>query len=437
MDQKQLQKNSKNLNIIDSFDFNDTITCMEFSPDSTLILVVLSKKGVLQIKSTIGQKWDAKIEDQASGIIGAKWCPDSRQVIVFSDFGLKATIYSLADKSQQYIKCPKYADKGIQFSQDGKFMALVERQETKDYIGIYYTKDWKLLNHFQVETLDLQDILWSKNSMFILAWDNSIQYKFLMFCPNTGLIFKYQPYDFALGIKYVAISNNSSITAIGSYDEKIRLVNNLSLKLITELEHKSNLGSYQNLVIYKEEDFKDNQQLSLNNKTTTRYVIVEEQLKLKTEKYQNDKPNPPIGISDIQWSYDDNFIASKSCSMPNTIWIWEISTLELKSVLIHQNPVKTFMWSPSSLNLVICTGKNQINIWSPDAGSICDLPFQGKLFNVNKLQWSQNGKVMILTDKIDIVIAYPPIELIGEQSEVVSQQQSQFQQQQLLSLIHI
>ena len=29
-------------------------------------------------------------------------------------------------------------------------MALAERKDTKDYIGVYYTKDWKLVNVFNL-----------------------------------------------------------------------------------------------------------------------------------------------------------------------------------------------------------------------------------------------------------------------------------------------
>jgi len=35
---------------------------------------------------------------------------------------------------------------GISFTSDGKFMAIAERRDIKDYVGIYYTKDWKLVN---------------------------------------------------------------------------------------------------------------------------------------------------------------------------------------------------------------------------------------------------------------------------------------------------
>jgi hypothetical protein len=52
------------------------------------------------------------------------------------------------------------------------------------------------------------------------------------------LLLKYQPYDYALGIKVVDFSKRGDIIAIGSYDEKIRLINLITLKLITELEHK-------------------------------------------------------------------------------------------------------------------------------------------------------------------------------------------------------
>jgi hypothetical protein len=43
-----------------------------------------------------------------------------------------------------------------------------------------------------------------------------------------GQILKYEPYNFALGIKSVKFSNNSLFLAIGSFDEKIRLLNGLT-----------------------------------------------------------------------------------------------------------------------------------------------------------------------------------------------------------------
>ena len=59
---------------------------------------------------------------------------------------LKATIYSLVDQSESIIKGAKFPDKGITFTADGRWMALVERRDSKEYVGIYSTQDWKLVN---------------------------------------------------------------------------------------------------------------------------------------------------------------------------------------------------------------------------------------------------------------------------------------------------
>jgi WD40 repeat protein len=68
---------------------------------------------------------------------------------------------------------------------------------------------------------------------------------------------KFQPYDFALGVKSLEFSKRGDILAVGSYDEKVRLINLVSLRLITELDHKPQLTQYKDIIVYKEEEFKD------------------------------------------------------------------------------------------------------------------------------------------------------------------------------------
>ena len=64
------------------------------------------------------------------------------------------TLTSLADNSVCQIKNPKFIDKGLSFTSNKKFMALAERKDVKDYIGIYFTKDWSLTNvHLLFELL--------------------------------------------------------------------------------------------------------------------------------------------------------------------------------------------------------------------------------------------------------------------------------------------
>jgi hypothetical protein len=79
------------------------------------------------------------------------------------------------------VKSPKLTDKGISFTSNGKFMALAERRESKDFIGIYYCGDWTLVNYFEVKTYDLQDIAWTKDDTAIVVWDNCLECRLLIY----------------------------------------------------------------------------------------------------------------------------------------------------------------------------------------------------------------------------------------------------------------
>lgn len=195
------------------------------------------------------EDWYCRIEDNLAGVLNAIWTPDSRQIITFSDFQLKATIYNLSTKTQSIFRNPKYIDKGYGFSHNGKFLALAERREGKDYVGIYFIGDWKLLNFFQTDTFDLADLVWSPDDAVIAVWDTILEYKLLIYCPATGLLAKFQPYESALGLKSLQFSENSQFLALGSFDEKVRLLNTLTWKLITEFEFKAPEG----LVYFQEE----------------------------------------------------------------------------------------------------------------------------------------------------------------------------------------
>ena len=52
----------------------------------------------------------------------------------------------MLDRSSTYIFYPKYHNKGLSFTNNGLFMAIAIRKESKDFIEIYYIGDWKLVN---------------------------------------------------------------------------------------------------------------------------------------------------------------------------------------------------------------------------------------------------------------------------------------------------
>lgn len=85
-----------------------------------------------------------------------------------------------------YIMYPKFSSKGLDFTRDGKYMALAERRDCKDFISIIVTDTWELVKvstklihsqkkHFSVCTRDLADLKWSPNGRVLCVWESSLE----------------------------------------------------------------------------------------------------------------------------------------------------------------------------------------------------------------------------------------------------------------------
>ena len=60
--------------------------------------------------------------------------------------------------------------------------------------------------------------------------------------------------------------------------------------------------------------------------------------------------------------------------MPTTVFVWDMTTLELQSVLIHMHPVKSFKFCPNKNDLFIVTGNGRVYTWAPLGASVVELP---------------------------------------------------------------
>ncbi len=221
------------------------------------------------------------------------------------------TIWSLIDRSCCYINFPKYSDKALSFTSTGSFMALAERKDSKDHIGIYYTGDWSLVAHFPVDTYDLQDMFWSNDNTAIVISDSILECKLLIYSPTGSLITAHEPYKMTLGVKSMKLSPNGHYLTVGFYDQSVRLYNHITWKLIMEFNHPNSIQDAGNINIFKEEEVDENT-YSGEVKKTTKYVEAHAPIKINSVKPNFDKANPLIGIGDMSWSFDSNFLATKN-----------------------------------------------------------------------------------------------------------------------------
>ncbi|PNJ47928.1 WRAP73 isoform 10, partial [Pongo abelii] len=135
------------LQILQLYTCLDQIQHIEWSADSLFILCAMYKRGLVQVWSLEQPEWHCKIDEGSAGLVASCWSPDGRHILNTTEFHLRITVWSLCTKSVSYIKYPKACLQGITFTRDGRYMALAERRDCKDYVSIFVCSDWQLLRY--------------------------------------------------------------------------------------------------------------------------------------------------------------------------------------------------------------------------------------------------------------------------------------------------
>jgi hypothetical protein len=147
-----------------------------------LILVGVEKRGLAFAKSVHDPEWTCRIDEGLAGLAHCRWAPTSRHILTVSEFRLRLSVWSLIDQSVQYIPYPKNDSTGIDFSPDGKLMAVALKgseqvSASNDVIAIFKvnaTSKWECLIQFNAETFDLYDLKFARDCQHLVAWDSPL-----------------------------------------------------------------------------------------------------------------------------------------------------------------------------------------------------------------------------------------------------------------------
>ncbi|XP_048096649.1 WD repeat-containing protein WRAP73 [Alosa alosa] len=403
------------LQILQLYTCLDQVVHMEWSSDSLFILCAMYKRGLVQVWSLEQPDWHCKIDEGSIGLLSSRWSPDGRHILNTTEFHLRVTVWSLCNKSVSYIKYPKACQKGMDFSTDGRYMALAERRDCKDFISVFVCNDWHLLRHFETETQDLAGVEWSPNGCVLAVWDTCLEYKVLLYSLDGRLLSTYSAYEWSLGIKSIAWSPSSQFLAIGSYDEKVRILNHITWKKVVEFEHPATINNTK-AVVYREVEKRPTipsddlslQQISMGNSvfnSQSKYEICQLPVQVPTVQPDTDRANPKVGISSLAFSADNRYLATKNDNMPTCVWVWDMQRVGLQAVLEQASVVRCFVWDPRRPRLAMCTANNKLYMWSPAGCVSVRVPVEG-CFQVLSLLWHCSGDSLILIGKDQLCLCY-------------------------------
>jgi|EP01043_Picozoa_sp_COSAG02_P056135 WD40 repeat protein len=124
-------------------------------------------------------------------------------------------------------------------------------------------------------------------------------------------------YEDALGVKCVSWSPSGQLLSIGSYDEKLRVLNHMTWKTLAEHDHTQTKVDGRSVDVYREHTFYDGET------ERTRYAVEDSTVVVPTEAPDAARPFPKLGVGMQAWSSDSALVFTRNDNAPTALWVWE------------------------------------------------------------------------------------------------------------------
>ncbi|PNW73649.1 hypothetical protein CHLRE_13g567150v5 [Chlamydomonas reinhardtii] len=447
------------LRVVQLYSCLDRIDSIEWSCNSAYVLCGLCSRGVIQIWTVESSEWTCKIDEGPAGVQSVRWSPDGGSVLVVAEFGLRVAVWDLVDRRCTYLRGPKHGDgTGLAFSADGRWLALLERSDMKDWVTVYDCGSgrgggrggggdkggWGEAARFQLPTADAADIAWSPAGGVLAAWESCLGDKVVTLDAGSGAVLGcYSCLSGAggggsskegLGVKCVSWSPAGELLAVGGYDGRLRLLNGATWTPLLEAAHPGRVAAPAGLVVYREELSEPRQQQPASAGATptsgvrpapgprssaataaaaaaadpnarTHYAIDDLPAAVPGGKPALDAPGPPrLGVGRCVWSADGRYAASLEDCRPGSVWVWDAGAMELAALLMHLGPVTDLAWGPRGHTLAVATGSTRVYLWTPAGASIIHIPLAQ--FQAYGCSWNNSATTLLLRGPEAFCCAY-------------------------------
>ena len=344
-----------------------------------LIVLMKSKKEILIFdinEKSLPNRLTKPFNSLNNGIIeieSFKINPKFNQVLISGFFSTYLIFWDLNLQKLKNFDPPKSFNTGLSFSNDGNYLAYIYNEKGKDFIKIFSTKNYSLLNNIELSTIDSRNLIWSSDDSHIIIIDSNDHHLLQIIDLLTYKIKDYSAYEGFLGISGISECINSKLIAFGSYDNIVRVLVFPEWKLLSELLHET---SFQKTPPYIFID---------NNGFITQ---IDPPYEFSSSKILNN------GIKCIEWSFNGKYISTQTFNNPNLIYIWNIETISLECVIIFSNNISSFHWCLNSENLIITLSQSYFYIWNSNIINKYEVESQ----KVNFVKWDHKGDFLIIYD---------------------------------------
>ena len=195
--------------------------------------ILLADDDTVRVYNAYDTQWSGVITGASSNfskIANVEFGNTADEILIFSDFGVKATLWSLITSRGSEIRDPKFANKGYSYRPETGHLTILTRPKAHDVVMLLAPSTYEVLCIFTLATIDAQGLIWSPDGKWLVTWDAaSSGYKVLVYTAD-GHLYRtmtggQDANKIGLGIKTVAWSAAGAYLAVGGYDGRLALLN--------------------------------------------------------------------------------------------------------------------------------------------------------------------------------------------------------------------
>ncbi|KUJ13075.1 uncharacterized protein LY89DRAFT_737971 [Mollisia scopiformis] len=398
-----------------------------WSESSNRILVASAE--IIRVYSLTNAKFAANITNAGTTKVTlVTFGAGDDEVLVFSEYGLKVSVYNLSTAKAVDINAPKFynagvAARGYSYRPQTSHLALLTRSGGKDVVSIHTPGTLDVLRSWIPQSVDAQGLYWSSDGRWLVLWESASQGHRLFVYTADGHLFKTwngpmsADDDIALGagIKIFEWSGNGAYIALGDYSARVTLLSAPSFSESMSLVHPAAVKPAESLQIWQEQIVPggfDREFIQATQSICPPTIASPANTETKT------------GTNLLMFDNSGTLLGTRTENMPTTIWIWDIgSTRTLRSVIILHAPIAKATWHPTidELLMIRCEGdRGLVHLWDPswESPKVIDFAKQipgGKLLGKTAVRWlNASQPAIFFSDSQDCILA----SLSEDESEV-------------------
>jgi WD40 repeat protein len=314
-------------------------------------------------------KWSAVISNGSGGMgknVHVEFGATDDEVLVWSDFAACLKIWCLKTGRAVEIRDAKFpgrdgkgwgyrpSDTGSSSRSRGQVMALLCRSSGIDVLLLLSAPTYTLLSRVELPTTDAANLKWSRDGRWLAVWDAaSAGYTLHMYTADGHLYrtITREPSDETdawgiegLGIKSVEWVPGNEKLAVGGWDRRVRILSTRTFAPLVFLDHTSVIHVSSAPVYTEHMDGQGNKSYMLTPQPATAP---------KAPLEKNETALMKQGISLLAFNRDGTLCATRDDSTPSTVWIWDLSSLQPRTILVQYAPVKTLQWHSHDPNRLL------------------------------------------------------------------------------------